>query len=347
MQVTLNKPVSLEEVDTEIVVVAGCALGFVAMNQPPHVLHVDPGTEMASHGVQNDDLLVSIDGVSTMNMTQSEVARQLRNGSRLEFERPKGPPEGDEDTDPPSGGEGRTAVPLGGGSLAVGTAGQAGGDADAKLPLSSPPASAPAPAPVEGTAPAAPPEEQPKRLRVGAGQIVGEAVPKGVAVAALSTVVERAVAEPARATTGMQNACHRVAFLQSRHGALLQAGVHHPLGVVVHHRMLAMVCRDHQDLLGLANSHHHPGVVDGERTDLQTIGADHMLWQVVGKVGASGLLKELHLQGCGSIVVEPHGWNEMRMAVGVWWQSACPLVSTTWMCSTSSSGSLGLCQRCG
>jgi len=163
MQVTLNKPVSLEEVDTEIIVIAGCALGFVAQNQPPHVLHVDPGTEMANHGVQSDDLLVNIDGVSTNNMQQSEVAKQLRNASRLEFERPKGPPEGDEDTDPPSGGEGRTAVPLGGGSLAVGNAIRATGGPL----LPSPSAPTAAPAPIEGGGPAAEPEEEPKETNVG------------------------------------------------------------------------------------------------------------------------------------------------------------------------------------
>eukprot|EP00425_Heterocapsa_triquetra_P013056 CAMPEP_0195127702 /NCGR_PEP_ID=MMETSP0448-20130528/137565_1 /TAXON_ID=66468 /ORGANISM="Heterocapsa triquestra, Strain CCMP 448" /LENGTH=83 /DNA_ID=CAMNT_0040165461 /DNA_START=27 /DNA_END=274 /DNA_ORIENTATION=+ len=81
MKVTLKAPVQIEEVDAEIIVVAGCALGFVAANQPPHVLHVDPGTEMAVHAVSSDDLLVSIDGRSTETMVQADVAKALQNAT--------------------------------------------------------------------------------------------------------------------------------------------------------------------------------------------------------------------------------------------------------------------------
>jgi len=109
MQVALKKPVELDEVDTEIVVVSGCALGFVAPGQPLHVLHVDPGTEMATHGVSNDDLLVGIDGNDPRNLTQAEVAKALSTATTLSFERPKAPPEEDEGTEPPSDGEGRRA----------------------------------------------------------------------------------------------------------------------------------------------------------------------------------------------------------------------------------------------
>jgi hypothetical protein len=89
MEVNLTQPVSVEEVDDEIVVVAGCALGFVAPKQPPHVLHVDPGTETASYGIQSDDLLVSIDGQDTRSMVQAEMAKLLKVATKLMFERPK------------------------------------------------------------------------------------------------------------------------------------------------------------------------------------------------------------------------------------------------------------------
>lgn len=172
------------------------------------------------------------------------------------------------------------------------------------------------------------------------GQTVGEAVLEGVAAAALSTVVRHGVAELARATTGMPNAllgvgrrmevCNRVASRQFHHGArpkaLLVAGVHHPLGVVVHRHMLAMACRDHQDLLGLASSHRHPGVVDGDQAHLQTTGVGPMPRQTVGKASVLGPLKGLRLQGFGSIVAEVHDWSETMTAVRVSWQSGCPLV---------------------
>lgn len=69
MQVTLTQPVAVDEVDAEIVVVEGCALGFVAPGQPPHVLHVDPGQPLKC-GVQSDDLLLSIDGQQTAELSQ-------------------------------------------------------------------------------------------------------------------------------------------------------------------------------------------------------------------------------------------------------------------------------------
>lgn len=129
-----------------------------------------------------------------------------------------------------------------------------------------------------------------KPMWADAGQTGSEAVLEDVAAAALSAVVRHGVAELAGATTGMQNAllgmgrleaCNRVASRQSRHGArpraLLVPGVHHPLGVVVHRRMLAMVCRDLRDHLALANSHHHHrGVADGDQAHLRSIGVGPM-----------------------------------------------------------------------
>jgi len=89
IQVNLKQPVILEEVDSEILVVAGCALGFVAPRQPPHVLHVDDGTEMSSYGVKGDDLLVLVDGRDTRTMVHKEVADALRSAKEVVFERPK------------------------------------------------------------------------------------------------------------------------------------------------------------------------------------------------------------------------------------------------------------------
>lgn len=108
MQVTLTQPVEVDEVDAEIVVVEGCALGFVAPGQPPHVLHVDPG-QPAKYGVQSDDLLLSIDGQQTAQLTQEKVAELLRSAKSLVFERP-GAADGKEDTEPPSEEEKKQAT---------------------------------------------------------------------------------------------------------------------------------------------------------------------------------------------------------------------------------------------
>merc|ERR1719210_1978930 len=105
IEVTLAQPVRIEAVDPEILVVAGCALGFVAPQQPPHVLHVEDGTEMATHGVQSDDLLIRIDGCDTHTMAQEEVAKHLDTASHLTFDRPKVPAEADEDAEEHSEGD--------------------------------------------------------------------------------------------------------------------------------------------------------------------------------------------------------------------------------------------------
>lgn len=108
MQVTLTQPVAVDEVDAEIVVVEGCALGFVAPGQPPHVLHVDPG-QPAKYGVQSDDLLLSIDGQQTAQLTQEKVAELLRSAKSLVFERPGAAEGKEEDTEPPSDEEKKEA----------------------------------------------------------------------------------------------------------------------------------------------------------------------------------------------------------------------------------------------
>lgn len=53
---------ALEEVDEEIAVIAGCALGFVSQNSPPHVLHVEADSILEQNGVQTDDVLWKVNG---------------------------------------------------------------------------------------------------------------------------------------------------------------------------------------------------------------------------------------------------------------------------------------------
>ena len=59
--VHFQKP-TIEEVDSEITVVGGCAIGFVSETSPPHVLHVEPGSEMEKGGVKMDDILYKVNG---------------------------------------------------------------------------------------------------------------------------------------------------------------------------------------------------------------------------------------------------------------------------------------------
>lgn len=104
IHVKLSTKATIENVDSEIVVVAGCALGLVAPRQPPHVLHVDPESEMVSSGVVSDDLLVSVDGQDTRLMNQKEVAAAIAGARSLAFQRPP-PQAGDEDSGAASGRE--------------------------------------------------------------------------------------------------------------------------------------------------------------------------------------------------------------------------------------------------
>lgn len=83
--VTLTKPLVLKDVEGQIIEVQGFALGFIEPGQPPYVLEVEPGTEMALHGVRADDILASIDGRDTSVMARDEIANALRSASRLDF----------------------------------------------------------------------------------------------------------------------------------------------------------------------------------------------------------------------------------------------------------------------
>mmetsp|Transcript_34921 Transcript_34921/g.96436 ORF Transcript_34921/g.96436 Transcript_34921/m.96436 type:complete len:660 (-) Transcript_34921:120-2099(-) len=92
-QVQLQQPATVEEVDDEIIIVSGCALGLVGAGQPPHVLQVGEGTEVDKLGIIIDDYLVAVNGRSTRGMmTKDEVVRHLRGATQLEFERSGGGP---------------------------------------------------------------------------------------------------------------------------------------------------------------------------------------------------------------------------------------------------------------
>jgi len=93
--VELSQSARFEELDDEIVVLAGCALGFMGQGQPPHVLMVDDGTQIAHAGVQSDDILVKVDNKDPKLMTQQEFRVALQEAKSLHFERPA-PGDGDD-----------------------------------------------------------------------------------------------------------------------------------------------------------------------------------------------------------------------------------------------------------
>jgi len=73
--------------DEEIITLAGWDLGFITPGRPLHVLHVEPGAEIAAHGVCSNDLLVGIDGRGFDAIAKDDVAKTLQAASRLNFER--------------------------------------------------------------------------------------------------------------------------------------------------------------------------------------------------------------------------------------------------------------------
>lgn len=94
IQVRLSSPaaspggVVVEDVDEEIISVAGCTMGFILPGQPPHVLSVDPGSPTALQGVLADDMLVAIDGHDTHQLAKAEARRLLSSAARMDFKRP-------------------------------------------------------------------------------------------------------------------------------------------------------------------------------------------------------------------------------------------------------------------
>eukprot|EP00929_Paragymnodinium_shiwhaense_P048390 TRINITY_DN24471_c0_g3_i2.p1 TRINITY_DN24471_c0_g3~~TRINITY_DN24471_c0_g3_i2.p1 ORF type:complete len:783 (+),score=240.41 TRINITY_DN24471_c0_g3_i2:237-2585(+) len=80
-----QQPPSFQEVDSEIVMVCGVALGLVDANQPPHVLQVSDG-EVKVAGVQQDDRLVRVNSLDTGKMPRTDLLEQLKVCTLLEFE---------------------------------------------------------------------------------------------------------------------------------------------------------------------------------------------------------------------------------------------------------------------
>ena len=60
LQVSISESPAFEEVDAEIVVVAGCALGFVSSTCPPHVLHIEAESPLEIAGIGQDDILYKV-----------------------------------------------------------------------------------------------------------------------------------------------------------------------------------------------------------------------------------------------------------------------------------------------
>lgn len=60
LEVTIDERPVFEEVDAEIVVVAGCALGFVSTRCPPHVLHIEENSSLDKAGIEMDDILYMV-----------------------------------------------------------------------------------------------------------------------------------------------------------------------------------------------------------------------------------------------------------------------------------------------
>lgn len=90
LEVKLAQPLKPEEVDDEIITVGGIDLGFIMAGDPPHVLSVEPSTELGKHGVQTHDILATIDGKDTRTVARSEVMGLLSAAKSLGFERAKG-----------------------------------------------------------------------------------------------------------------------------------------------------------------------------------------------------------------------------------------------------------------
>jgi len=87
IEVKLNQPLKVNSADDEIITMAGWELGIVTPGKPLHVLHVEPGASIAAHGVQSNDLLISIDGTNVVSIPKNDITKALEAASRLNFER--------------------------------------------------------------------------------------------------------------------------------------------------------------------------------------------------------------------------------------------------------------------
>jgi len=120
----LTPPSSVKEVEGDILLLGGCALGFLAAGEPIHVLGVEDGSVAASVGVTTDAILLRIDDQDTTCMSQAALLEALRSARCLEFARHKAQvikssiaaeAKGDEEEDdvvdgPPPGDFGMTAA---------------------------------------------------------------------------------------------------------------------------------------------------------------------------------------------------------------------------------------------
>ncbi|CAD7941582.1 unnamed protein product [Amoebophrya sp. A120] len=79
LDVTIHEKPVFEEVDAEIVVIAGCALGFVSKSCPPHVLHIEKSSDLDRNGIQMDDILYRVNGVDVGNpfLGKEEIMKRL------------------------------------------------------------------------------------------------------------------------------------------------------------------------------------------------------------------------------------------------------------------------------
>lgn len=80
---------SVDEVDEEILVIAGCALGLLAPGQPPQVLRVQDTTEEGLRQLMDGDQLVAVDGQDARHLARADLLAALRKASVLDFTRPE------------------------------------------------------------------------------------------------------------------------------------------------------------------------------------------------------------------------------------------------------------------
>jgi len=86
-QVWLSKFVQVEELEDEIISIAGCDLGLVPGSDRPHVLDLTAGSEVAAQGVQVDDVLLSVDSRDMRGLPRPAVLQALRAARCLQFGR--------------------------------------------------------------------------------------------------------------------------------------------------------------------------------------------------------------------------------------------------------------------